>query len=132
MEDNTSTSNPSIDDELIEERRKFVRLSIRTQVTYSASEAPDIQYTATAQNIAAGGICLALNRPLRRGDVLKLSILLPDYPPAIHTVGKVVWIEPANASAQQGTSYSAGVEFIAIRNAEREKIDKYIYSLKFR
>ena len=68
--------------------------------------------------------------PLKRGDILKLEIVLPEDSPTINAVGKVVWLKPFHIATEEKTRYDVGVEFTEINEAERRRINKYVFSVK--
>ena len=124
---NTNDSPP--DDQLVEERRKFIRLNINVQINYAVI-VDSTKYATTTQNISAGGICLMTDNPLKRGDILKLDIILPEDPPTISAIGKVVWVKSFNIVTEEKTRYDVGVEFTELSEAERKRIQKYVFSVK--
>ena len=131
MENNVKSN----DDHLVEERRKFVRLNINVEINYTViTHPPHKQFVVPtkSRNVGAGGICLLADLPLKAGDLLKLEIFLPEDPPSIHAIGKVAWVKPFAVANENNLRYDAGVEFTEILEADRKKVNKYVFSLKIK
>ncbi|MBL7130434.1 MAG: PilZ domain-containing protein [Candidatus Omnitrophica bacterium] len=116
-------------DTAMQDRRKFVRLNAAVEVDYIVldSESQQREHTAT-KNISAGGICLIAHEQLRAGDILSLTFSLPNNESPIIVKGKVVWIKSFKVASEK-ESYDVGIEFIDINEVNRERIDKYVFSL---
>ena len=133
MSSNTSDANMNgNNDQLFEDRRKFVRLSIGVEVSYSLLDGKDTKQSATTKDIAAGGICLLVDTQLKKGDVVKLEIVLPEFPPRIYATGRIVWVKPFSMEGEKKPRFDVGIEFLAIDPKDRELINKYVFSLKIR
>ena len=129
MENNTNSS----DDKLNEERRKFARLNINVEINYTIiTHPPHKQFIVPTKlrNLGAGGICLISREELRAGELLKLEIRPPENLPIIHAVGRVVWVKPFSLAEEKGKRFDMGVEFIDISQEDRQRINKYVFSLK--
>ncbi len=125
--------NSKNNDELFEERRKFVRLNINVEINYTVlSHPPYKQFTipSKSKNIGAGGICFISEQELRPGEFLKLEIKLPQDPPTVHALGKVVWVKPFSLASEKTHRYDMGIEFIELSPVDKQKINKYVFSLK--
>ena len=130
MENHSKRNN---DDQLIEERRKFVRLNINVEINYTIiTLPPHKQFTIPIQskNIGGGGICLISEQELKTGELLKLEIKLPEDPPTVHALGRVVWVKPFSLATEKSKRFDMGVEFIEISQEDRQRINKYVFSLK--
>ena len=129
MENNAKSK----DDQLVEERRKFVRLNINVEINYTViTHPPHKQFVipTKSKNIGAGGICLISEQELRAGELLKLEIRLPEDPPVIYALGKVAWVKPFSLATEKSKRFDMGVEFIEISPEDKQKINKYVFSLK--
>ena len=102
-----------------EDQRKFFRLPWSVKVLWQKdTEAEEARHDGVAtKDISAGGICLTLDREIKVGDILKLSIDLGGKK-TIHARGKVMWIK---------AEYEAGVEFINMAGETRWEISRFIY-----
>ena len=133
MDDPVHANNSKSNDELVEERRKFVRLNINVDIQYSIlSHHPQkqIALSTASKNIGAGGICVLTLKELKIGDILKLDIRLPEIPPDIHAIGKVAWIKNFTIATEQNKRYDVGIQFIEISEEDKKRINKYVFSLK--
>jgi len=113
----------------IQERRKFVRLNASVEVYYTlVGEESEKQEQTVTKDISAGGICLIVYEPIKIGNILSLRIYLPDNEPFILTKGKVVWTKSFNIAGEK-ERYDVGIEFVSIGEADRKRVDKYVFSL---
>ncbi len=71
------------------ERRRFLRLNLSVDIEYSVIPNTEEQ-AGTLKDIGAGGICLIADEELGIGRLLKIKISLPNDPPTIQTVGRIV------------------------------------------
>lgn len=127
-----ANSNRPINGDLTDERRRFIRLNINAEIKYSIIPQEALQYHSKTKDIGAGGICLLADTLLKTGDMLTLEISLPEDPPNIHAVGRVVWVKSFSIADEKNVRYDAGVEFTEITDPERKKINKYVFSLKLK
>ena len=131
MSSNTSDTNGN-NDQLFEERRSFVRLNISIDVSYSLLDGKDNKQSATSKDIGAGGVSLLVNTQLNKGDVIKLDFLLPEFPPQIYATGQIAWVRPLNREGGGKARFEVGVKFLDILPRDKERINKYVFSLKIR
>ena len=129
MSSNNRTNNNQNGD-LIEERRKFIRLNINVEIKYSLVNSSPAERVAQTKDIGAGGICFLANEPLKKGDILEIKFLLPEVPPNVHAKGRVAWIKPFSVASDKNISYDTGIEFIDITDEDRKRINRYVFSLK--
>lgn len=122
--------NNQNDDFLVEERRKFIRLQISVEVKYSLLKLEPHQQLATSKNIGSGGICIMADDPLKLGNLLKLEIILPQDPPVIFAVGKVVWTKSFSILGEERNRYEVGIQFLDIGEKDQVRIKKYVFSLR--
>ena len=116
---------------LVEERRKFIRLNINVDIRFSLiKNTVQEEIKSKSRNISAGGICIMTGESLKAGDVLKIEIILPENPPIVHALGKVSWIKPFGYLDEKKQRYDVGVEFVEIDERERERVNKYVFSLR--
>ena len=130
--DSNDKNTKPVNGQLVEERRKFIRLNINVQIRFSVIEDYKTQKIAETKDIGAGGICFILDEELKKGDALKLDLFLPEDPPTIQALRRVVWIKPFSIASEKNTRYDTGIEFTEIDYEDRKKINKYVFSLKLR
>ncbi|MFA5060309.1 MAG: PilZ domain-containing protein [Candidatus Omnitrophota bacterium] len=125
-----TTNQTESNDELIAERRKFVRLNVNVDINYTVVSSSGGSQKGRSRNIGAGGICLLINTEVHAGDLVKLDISLPDDPPTISANGRIAWVKPFTVASEKNKRYDAGIEFTDISDDDRKKINKYVFSLK--
>jgi hypothetical protein len=108
-------------------RRRFPRASYKCTITIkSGGEIPRIITTIT-ENIGMGGICVVLKESLGLFKTVELEILLENGGPPLRCNGSVVWVvkktDPRNKDV---ITYDTGIEFINIREAERNRIGNIV------
>ena len=109
------------------ERRRFPRLNISADVEYSVLEKvpPEIK-KSLSKNISAGGICVIFYEDVKPGTILDLKINLSDINYTIETKGRVVWRSSFSLTTDTRPRYDTGVEFIDIKESDRQKLSQYV------
>ena len=74
---------------IMEERRRFVRLDTRLEVTYTVLPSGSPQRVVT-RDVGGGGICFFADRVLQPGTRLQISMKLPDREEGVHFTAEVV------------------------------------------
>jgi c-di-GMP-binding flagellar brake protein YcgR len=111
-----------------EERRKFPRLNLAVDINYSLlQKESSLKVGVQSKNISAGGICLIVYEKVKIGDSLALVINLPDGERPIQVNGIVKWIGEAILIADKKNSWDVGIEFIGIKEEDREKLSKNVF-----
>jgi len=111
------------------ERRRFVRLDINVKVRWKRIEQVNEEEKEVTKNISGGGICLIAEEKLNKGDTLYLEIELPSGE-LIYARGRVVWVnEYEIIGVEVKKKYDVGIEFIEIKEEDREEIGRYIFTL---
>jgi c-di-GMP-binding flagellar brake protein YcgR len=115
----------------MEERRRFVRLDMNVVVKWEKITEDSNQIvgdTDITKNISVGGICLIAYERLEVGDKLRLEIELPTKK-TVSAKGRVVWINEFEVIGRGlEKRYDVGVEFIDIRDEDREEINKFVFT----
>ncbi len=112
-----------------QERRKFVRLNVLTDVIYTKLSPLEKEKLSLTKNISEGGICLIAYEELKESDALDLKIYLPEDKTPIRAIGRVAWVkEFIIGDISKGRRFDVGIEFIKIVNEDINKIDKYIFT----
>ena len=77
-------------------------------------------------DISGAGISMVLSAPLNVGQLLQISIRFPGFPLGLFKVfGEVVRIEPATEKDE--VVYHAGIRFLEISDAERDRLVAYTF-----
>jgi c-di-GMP-binding flagellar brake protein YcgR len=112
-----------------EEKRKFERLNILTDVSFTREDSPDARALSVTKNISAGGVCFIAYEQPQEGDLLNLKIYLPEQSKPVIALGKVAWVrEFVIGDPVEGRRFDVGVEFIKISDEDFNKIQKYKFS----
>lgn len=77
-------------------------------------------------DISGAGMSMVLSAPLGVGQLLQIAIRFPGFPLGLFKVlGEVVRIEPA--SEKEDVVYHAGVRFLEMTDAERDRLVAYTF-----
>ncbi|MFA6216260.1 MAG: PilZ domain-containing protein [Candidatus Omnitrophota bacterium] len=111
------------------ERRKFSRLNILVDVSYSKKDIASSENLTRTRNISKSGICFVGYEKLNESDVIDLKIFLPGEKLPITATAKVVWVkEFVIGDPASGVRYDVGTEFISIQEGYIKKLDDYMQS----
>ncbi len=107
------------------ERRKCPRLDEKMPLVYQTHENLEGK-TCSTKNISSGGFCFETERPVYHGDVLWVQIYKPvetglTRRAPISTIAKVAWVRRINPE-----KYESGLEFVDIRERDREEIAEHV------
>ncbi|HLD78503.1 MAG TPA: PilZ domain-containing protein [archaeon] len=117
---------------MMEERRKFVRLDTRLDVSYTVLPATQSRQTVT-KDIGGGGICFFSTSELNPGERLQMAMKLPDREQPVNCTAEVIWCEPYEVIGKTGRqrSIEVGVRFIEISPKDQDVVMQHvILSLK--
>jgi len=111
-----------------EEKRRFPRLPINTEVEYTIPDQEEAElFTTGSKNISSGGVCIVAFEKLEPGVILDLKFSIPALNKFIIAKGRVAWIKELHiVETKIGKIYEAGIEFVNIKDADREKIQEFI------
>jgi c-di-GMP-binding flagellar brake protein YcgR len=116
----------------MDDRRKFVRLDIDVLVQWrkiTGEEARELDKESRTKNISAGGICLTVDERnmVAIGDLLAIEMKLPTGR-LINLAGRVAWVSEFEIiGAEAEKNYDAGIEFVEIKEADREAIQQFVF-----
>ncbi|MDT8900174.1 flagellar brake protein [Anaeroselena agilis] len=105
--------------------RSYVRIHDVLDVKLELIEEQDgsLVIATLTKDISAGGLRVALNKPLPPGAKLKITLPLPGVG-TIETLGEVIRDIPPE---EPGERHAAAIEFKDIKERERGEIVKYIF-----
>lgn len=111
----------------MEERRRFVRLDTRLDVTYTVLPSGSPQQTVL-KNLGGGGICLFADRVLKPGTCLQVAMKLPGREPPVNFTAEVVWSEPYEVigRTERRKAVEVGVRFLEIAPQDQEAILQHV------
>jgi len=132
----------SEDEETVDfsEKRKYQRIGLYLNIPYrtvsveEASTGPDgvskfkgRTIVGKIENISAGGMCLMTYQSPKPGDLLELTIDLPDGQDPIQSIGRVLHIHRyLDSLGPEGKfSYRVGLSFLAINSTDRMRIENF-------
>jgi len=79
------------------------------------------------ENIGIGGVCLILKKDLGIFGPVNLEIDLMDMQPHIKCEGKITWVVKRSSAEQKKASFfDTGVEFVGLKEKDRNRIDLVI------
>jgi len=106
-----------------QERRQFIRLGMRLNVTYKIIGTGKIG-TALTTNFSGAGLRFLAEHALAPGTQLDVTLRLPERAEPIKCQGEVVWSEPRRSpdSALPGDTSEVGVRFVQIDPKDRTLI----------
>ena len=113
----------------MEERRKFVRLDTRLEISYTVTSLPaDKAKRTVTKDIGGGGVCLFAERPLPSGTQLQVAMKLPGREPPVNFTAEVVWCEQYEmiGKEEQSRAVELGVRFMEIAPQDRDAIMQHV------
>ena len=116
----------------MEERRQFVRLDTRLEVTYTVLPTAQTRQAVT-KGIGGGGICFFADSELKPGERLQVAMKLPGREQPVSCTAEVVWCEPYEVIGKTGRqrSVEVGVRFLEIAPQDQDAVMQHvILSLK--
>ncbi|HQP91983.1 MAG TPA: PilZ domain-containing protein [Candidatus Omnitrophota bacterium] len=115
----------------MDERRKYPRLAIDVNVNWKKveSKGPKTSKKELTRNISEGGVCMVVDEPVRKGDIIELDLELPNSR-IIHANGRVAWASEFDIiGGKVEQKYDIGIEFIGLSDADRQEIKKFVFKL---
>ncbi len=114
------------------ESRRFPRLDIPVDIEYGIFKKESSQEgKAVTKNISAGGICLIVYEKIEIDTILDIRSNLKDINYIIKARGKVVWNSYFTTMSDNIAHYDLGIEFVEIKDEDRQKLSQYVLNLKF-
>jgi c-di-GMP-binding flagellar brake protein YcgR len=109
------------------EKREHFRIDTVLPVTYCVEGEPVQPLPQPVRmNLSVGGLGLVADRPLKVGDALSLTLLLPSGGP-IRTQAKVIRDIPASHDLPVAR---IGVKFTSMEERDRERLNRHIFALQ--
>jgi len=111
----------------MEERRRFVRLDTRLEVSYTELPQPAAKRSVT-KDISGGGVCLFAEKVIPPGTHLQVSMKLPNREQPVHFTGEVVWSEAYEVigKTERQRAVEAGIRFVEIAPQDQEAIMQHV------
>ena len=116
----------------MDERRRFVRLDTRLEVSYSVLPSGKMEGAST-KDISGSGVCLFTNQVLPAGTHLQVSMKLPDRDKPVNFTAEVVWSEAYEVigKTERRRAAETGVRFLEVSPQDQDAVMQHvILSLK--
>lgn len=105
--------------------RKFPRLTLKCDVEIQEAK-HSLRFATTTQNIGAGGICVILPRELAKLTQVLIRLHLTDDLPPVECHAKVCWVVRSRFLFKNEDHYDTGLEFLDIKDNERQRVKQLI------
>jgi len=112
------------------EKRRFIRFEINLEVDYIVKKEPRVEKKGATKDICAGGINLLTDEKLEVGEEVELKMFLSKALNPAHLNGVVVWSK--DDSSGEKLSHSAGIEFKAIEEDNKNSFLKFLCDLMYK
>ena len=111
----------------MEERRRFVRLDTRAEVTCTTLTTGAVERTVT-KDIGGGGVCLFTENVLASGTRLQVAMKLPGSEQPINFIAEVMWSEAYEVigKTERRRAVETGVRFLEIAPNDRDAVMRYV------
>lgn len=108
------------------ERRRWLRFE--TALSALCEIVRDKQRASSkVKNISKEGALVVLNRPLKEGEEINISMDIPGDNIPIFASGEVAWQREGKGS-DPDTLYETGVKFTKMQSSDKGKLLEYIYT----
>lgn len=113
----------------MEERREFVRLDARVEVSFQMLPEGEAKRSMT-KNISGGGICFFSDEVLQPGTHMRGTVKLPEQQEPLNFTAEVVWSAPYEVIGGKETwrGVEIGVRFINISREDQDALTRYVSS----
>jgi len=109
------------------ERRRYIRLPVPIDMSYTISGNNKIHSTAT-KDISADGLRFIIHdKFIKESDLIELRLNIPNIPSAIHAKGRVVW--KRKLSLEDRAPFDVGIEFSEIEEDNKNTFLKFLCDL---
>ena len=83
-------------------------------------------FVGLGSNISTGGLFIATDEPVRKGDKVEVRFSIPGSPHVFQKTATVAWIRPFDATGSGRTRSGAGVKFDALSDDEVKILDAFL------
>ena len=109
------------------DRRRYVRLKVPINISYTIPETGNILDTST-KDVSADGIRFeTTNKSIKESDILELKMVIQDAPNPVHAKAKVIWKK--KMSLEDAAPYDCGLEFTEIEEDNKNTFLKFLCDL---
>ncbi len=108
------------------ERRRWLRFETALNALYETIRDKH-KSSSKVKNISKDGALIVVNKPLREGEEINLSVDIPGDNVPIFASCAVAW-QKGKARHEESGEYETGVKFKKIENQDKGRLLEYIYS----
>lgn len=113
----------------MQERRRYVRLNIPLELSYTLKGKEKIWHKTITKNISPIGARFTINQPLPKGTVLDIEVKIPTRSEPIPAQAKLVWSK--EEVGQEKDVYDAGFELIHVSEDGKNAFFQYLCNLMY-
>ena len=115
-------------------RRRFTRAEYPCLITLRKNTVPAQALLTHTEDISVLGVRVIIKQKIEIATEVALEIDLKDTLPTVFSKGKIKWVEElASKEKEKPLRYNTGIEFITLKDEDKERIQdiiKYISSRK--
>lgn len=104
----------------IKDKRVAQRISVPLRVRYQDLDKKQVSGETYTLDISGGGLRLNLDRPFKKGDMVKTLIYFPYQQTPVTTLNKVIWCRRHPGTSITET-FDIGLKYVNIKSKDRER-----------
>ena len=116
------------------DRRRFRRAEYPCLITLRKKTVPVQALLTHTEDISVLGVRVIIRQKIEITTEVRLEVDLKDTLPTVFSRGKVRWVEElASKEKEKPSRYDTGIEFIVLKDQDKERIQniiKYVWSRK--
>jgi len=105
------------------DRRELARKAFDIQVGIATDHR---LFVGLVSNISAGGLFIATDEQLRKGDLVEVRFSIPGHNHVFDKQATVVWTRPLAEGSNQRTKAGAGVKFSDLTDEETKMLNGFL------
>lgn len=113
----------------MQERRRYVRLTIPLEVQYVLGGKKVKEYKSITKNISPNGARFTIEEHLPKGDIIDIEIKIPTKAEPIPIKAKIAWSK--KETGQSKDIYDTGFEFVQIPEESKKEFFQYLCNLMY-
>lgn len=116
-----------VQNKIMMERRKFIRLETTIKVDYKSEEAKT-SGSGLCRNISLGGIRLISNKRLEKDQAMELKMYIIKKQKPVTATGRIMWVKEIAIKGSTNV-YDIGIKFLHIEKEDEKIFFEYIFDL---
>lgn len=113
----------------MQERRKYVRLNIPLEVSYTTQGKQGASCKSITRNISPNGARFCIAEQLPKGSILNINIKIPERAEGIPVKARIVWSKKENSGKEE--LYDTGFEFVEIPEESKQLFFQYLCNFMY-